>query len=481
VATVTFRTTAGRGVLAAAVLGSGVAFLDATVVNVALPAIGEDLDAGLSALQWVLDGYLLTLGALLLLGGSLGDLFGRRLMFLAGLAAFSVASALCGLAPSAGYLVAARVLQGAGGALLVPGSLAILSASFRAEDRSEAVGAWSGLAGVTTALGPFAGGWLVDAVSWRLVFLVNLPLAALAAVIALRYVPESRDPAGGGRPDWAGAVLATVGLGGVVFALIERSGAAVAPAAVGGVAALAAFPLVERRRARPLVPPSLFRSRQFLGTNLTTLAVYAALGGALFLVALDLQTVLGYSALEAGAAMLPITLILLALSARAGRLARRTGPRPPLTVGPVVAGAGLLLLSGLDPGDRYLTAILPGVAVLGLGMAATVAPLTSAVLAAVDEQHVGAASGFNNAVARVGGLLAVAVLPVLAGVETGPGFHDGVVTALRITAGLAAAGGLSSLLLVGRAAVPLRSVPLPDVSHACHDPCLRERSPSPAG
>ena len=480
-ATVALGTTAGRGVLAAAVLGSGVAFLDATVVNVALPAIGEDLDAGLTGLQWVLDGYLLTLGALLLLGGSLGDLFGRRRVFVVGLGAFSAASVLCGLAPSAGFLVGARVLQGVGGALLVPGSLAILSASFRAEDRSEAVGAWSGLAGVTTALGPFAGGWLVDAVSWRLVFLVNLPVAAVAAAIALRYVPESRDPDVGGHPDWAGALLATVGLAGIVFALIERSGPAVVPAAIVGVAALVAFPLVERRKARPLVPPSLFRSRQFLGTNLTTLAVYAALGGALFLVALDLQTVLGYSALEAGAAMLPITVILLALSARAGRLAQRTGPRLPLTIGPAVAGLGLLLLSGLGPGDHYLTGVLPGVAVLGLGMAATVAPLTSAVLGAVDEQHVGVASGFNNAVARVGGLLAVAVLPGLAGVTAGPGFHDGVVTALRISAGLAAAGGLCSLLLVGRAAVPMRSVPQPDVSHACHDPCLREQSSSAAG
>ena len=460
-------------------LGSGVAFLDATVVNVALPAIGEDLDTGLSGLQWVLDGYLLTLGALLLLGGSLGDLFGRRRMFVAGLAAFSVASALCGLAPSAGFLVAARILQGVGGALLVPGSLAILSASFQPEDRSEAVGAWSGLAGVTTALGPFAGGWLVDAVSWRLVFLVNLPLAAVAAAVALRYVPESRDPSAPRRPDLVGAGLATIGLGGVVYALIERSGPLVAAAAVAGVAALVAFPIVERRRAQPLVPLSIFRSRQFVGANLTTLAVYAALSGALFFVALDLQTVLGYSALEAGAAMLPITLVLLVLSARAGRVAQRTGPRLPLTLGPVVAALGLLLLSGMGPGDRYVSGILPGVVVLGLGMAVTVAPLTSAVLAAVDEHHVGVASGLNNAVARIGGLLAVALLPALAGVPASAAaadLHDGVVTALRISAALAAAGGLCSLLLVGRAAVALRPVPQADVSQACHDPCLREQS-----
>src|SRR5205085_1280123 len=348
---------------------------------------------------------------------------------------------------------AARAVQGVSGALLVPASLSILSASFRPEDRGAAVGAWSGLSGVATALGPFAGGWLVDAASWRFVFLVNLPLAAVAVLVTVRHVPESRA-AEAGRPDGVGAALATVGLGGLVYALIEGSGRGLRPglALAGGVglAALAAFPFVERRRTRPLVPMALFRSRQFVGANATTLTVYAALGGALFLVAVELQRVLGYSALEAGSALLPITFVTLALSARAGRLAQRTGPRLPMTVGPMVAGLGLFLASFIGPGDSYATSVLPAVVVLGLGMACTVAPLTAAVMAAVDEGHVGVASGFNNAVARVGGLLAVALLPAIAGlggVDPGaPGFHAGVARALRIAAGLAvAANGAATL------------------------------------
>jgi EmrB/QacA subfamily drug resistance transporter len=469
-------------VVFAAVLGSGIAFLDTTVVNVALPAIAEDLGTGLSGLQWVLDGYLLTLGALLLLGGSLGDLYGRRRLFVIGLLAFTGSSLLCGLAPSVGFLAAARALQGVGGALLVPGSLSLLTASFTPEDRGAAVGAWSGLSGVASAVGPFAGGWLVDSVSWRLVFLVNLPLAALAVWVTLRHVPESRDAAAVHRPDIVGAILATAGLGGLVYALIEGSarGALTAPlAAVGalGLAALVAFPFAERRRSQPLVPLALFRSRQFVGANLTTLAVYAAFGGALFLVVVELQGVLGYSALEAGAALLPITALLVALSARAGRLAQRTGPRLPMTVGPVIAGAGLLLLSGIGPGDRYAADVLPGVVVLGLGLAFTVAPLTSAVMATVDEHHLGSASGLNNAIARVGGLLAVAILPAVAGLgglaPDAPGFAAGVARALRISAALAVVGGLVSLALVRKAAA-VRPTTQPDLSHACQDPCVRE-------
>jgi MFS family permease len=495
-------TAAGRWVIAAAVLGSGVAFLDATVVNVALPAIGRDLDAGLSGLQWVLDGYLLTLSSLLLLGGSLGDLYGRRRVFVTGLVAFSAASLVCGLSPSVGALVAARALQGAAGALLVPGSLSLLSASFRPEDRARAVGAWSGLAGVATALGPFAGGWLVDAVSWRLVFLVNLPLAAVAVVVALRHVPETRAAPGAGvgagvaagpadrldgnpgpvaRADVTGAALATAGLGGLVFALIEWGhGSLSAPLAATGLvgfAALVAFPLFERRRAQPLLPLSLFRSRQFNGANVTTLLVYAAFGGALFLVVVQLQSSMGYSAMEAGSALLPITLLLVALSSRVGRLAQRTGPRLPMTVGPLVVALGLVMASGIGPGEGYMGGVLPAVLVLGLGMACTVAPLTSAVMAAVDEEHVGVGSGFNNAVARVGGLLAVAVVPLaagLGGVNPGdPGFDSGVARALRISAALAGAGALVSFALVRRAA-PVRAVPHPDLTHACQDPCLRE-------
>ena len=483
-AQVRIGTASGRWVITAAVLGSGVAFLDATVVNVALPAIAADLDTGLSGLQWVLDGYLLFLSALLLLGGSLGDLYGRRRVFVLGLVGFSAASLICGLAPSVGGLVVARGLQGAAGALLVPGSLSLLSASFLPEDRAAAVGAWSGLAGIATALGPFTGGWLIDAVSWRLVFLVNLPLAAVAVVVALRHVPESRATSALPRLDLAGAALATVGLGGVVFALIEGAGgglsSAVLATGVLGAAALVAFPLVERRRPVPLLPLSLFRSRQFTGANLTTLLVYAGFGAALFLVVVELQSGLGYSAMEAGAALLPITLILVALSSHAGRLAQRTGPRLPMTAGPLIVAAGLLLAGEIGPGDGYATDVLPAVVVLGLGMALTVAPLTAAVMAAADEEHVGVASGFNNAVARVGGLLAVAVIPLLAGLggdaPGAPAFQDGLPRALQISAALAAAGGLVSLLLVSRA-VPVRPVPQPDLSHTCQDPCLR----APAG
>ncbi|MGH9226035.1 MAG: DHA2 family efflux MFS transporter permease subunit [Acidimicrobiales bacterium] len=484
--TIRSGSSASRWVITAAVLGSGIAFLDATVVNVALPAIGRDLGTGLSGLQWVLDGYLLTLSALLLLGGSLGDLYGRRRMFVVGLVAFSAASVLCGVAPNVGFLVAARALQGVGGALLVPGSLSLLSASFRPEDRGPAVGAWSGLAGVVTALGPFAGGWLVDAVSWRWVFLINLPLAAVAAVITVRHVPESRDPAAGRRPDLVGAALVTVGLAGLVYALIEGSAHGsltpeLAAAGTVGLAAVVAFPFVEARVPHPLVPLSIFRSRQFVGANLTTLTVYAAFGGALFLVALELQGGLGYSALEAGSALLPITLLLVTLSTHMGKVAQRTGPRLPMTAGPVLVGAGLFLAGFIGPGDGYATGVLPAVLILGLGMAVTVAPLTSAVMASVDDHRVGVASGLNNAVARVGGLLAVAVLPALSGLggvaPTDAEFGAGVARSLRISAVLAAAGGACAWALVRRAA-PVRSVPQVTVAAGCQDPCLLEPLPA---
>jgi EmrB/QacA subfamily drug resistance transporter len=477
---VRYGTSAGRWVIAATVLGSGIAFLDGTVVNVALPSISRDLHGGLSGQQWTVDSYLLTLGSLLLLGGSLGDLYGRRRMFVTGLVAFTVASAVCGLAPSMGALVAARAAQGVGGALLVPGSLALLSASFTPEDRGTAVGAWSGLAGVATAVGPFLGGWLVDAVSWRLVFLINLPLAAVAVGVTLAHVPETRDPDAAHRPDLPGAVAATVGLCGVVFALIQWSAhgvsTGVVASAVIGVVALVAFPLVERDRRQPLVPLEIFRSRQFSGANATTFAVYAAFGGALFLLALELQEVLGYSALAAGTALLPITLIMLVLSARTARLSQQIGPRLPMTVGPVVVAVGLALLSRLRAGDHYVAAVLPGIVVLGLGLAATVAPLTAAVMAAVDERHVGVGSGVNNAVARVGTLLSVALLPLAAGfgglAPTDPRYRDGVSRALMLSAALCVVGGLVAWATVRRAA-PVRSLVHPSVNHACGDPCVR--------
>jgi EmrB/QacA subfamily drug resistance transporter len=475
-------TAAGRWVIGATVLGSGMAFLDGTVVNVALPAIGRDLHSGLAGLQWILSAYLLTLGALLLLGGALGDRYGRRRVYEVGLVAFSVASAVCGLAPNLGALIVARAVQGIGGALLVPGSLALLSASFASDDRGPAVGAWSGLAGAFSAVGPFLGGWLVDAVSWRLVFLINLPVAAVTLWVVRAHVPESRDAeaAARGPLDVPGAVLATVGLAGVVFALIEGSADGftplVAAAAVVGTVALVAFPVVEGRAAEPLVPLEVFRSRQFSGANLTTLAVYGAFGGALFLFVVQLQQDLGYSALEAGSAMLPVTVLMLTLSARAGRLSQRVGPRLPMTAGPVVAGVGLLLLSRVAPGSRYLTGILPAVIVFGLGLSLTVAPLTAAVMASVEERHLGVGSGVNNAVARVAGLLSVALLPLAAGLSgvdpAGPGFADGVRVALRISAVVCALGGAAALLSVRRAA-PVRPVMQPGMSHACADPVMR--------
>jgi EmrB/QacA subfamily drug resistance transporter len=477
---VEFRTARGRWVILAAILGSGVAFLDSTVVNVALPAIGDDLGGGLSGLQWVLDGYLLTLSALLLLGGALGDEYGRRRMFVIGLIWFTAASVLCGVAPSIGALIAARALQGVGGALLVPGSLSLITASFRSEDHGSAIGAWSGLTGVATSIGPFLGGYLVDAVSWRLVFLINVPLAAVALWVTMRHVPESRDPQAGKRPDFAGAGAATLGLAGVVFALIQGPAKGWSPfvilAGLVGLAAIVAFPFIEMRVKSPLVPLEIFKSRQFSGANGTTFVVYAALGVALFLIVVELQTVLGYSALAAGAATIPITVLMLFLSPRAGRLAQRIGPRIPMTVGPLIVAVGLVLLAGIGPGTTYLTGILPGLIVFGLGLSLTVAPLTAAVMGSVEENHVGVGSGVNNAVARVAGLLAVAVLPSLAGLETasaGVQFTDGVSRALYISAALAVLGAINSWITIRKAA-PVET-PRQSLSVSCQDPCVRER------
>ncbi len=482
---VRYGSAAGRWILAATVLGSGIAFLDGTVVNVALPAIGEDLDAGLSGLQWTLDAYLVTLSALLLLGGSLGDLYGRRRMFVLGLIGFTVASALCGAAPSIELLIGARALQGAGAALLVPGSLAIISASFHAEDRGRAVGAWSGLAGVSTAIGPFLGGWLIDTVSWRLIFLINVPLAAVAVVVATRHVPETRDLTSKPRPDLPGAATVSLGLAGLAYALIE--GAPVMTpttwaAAGAGLAFLAAFVLIEARRPDPMLPLEIFRSRQFTGANLTTLAVYTGLGGATFLLVLQLQLVLGYSALEAGASLLPVTVLMLALSSRAGNLAQRVGPRLPMTLGPLVVALGLVLFARVEAGSAYATSVLPSAVVFGLGLALTVAPLTATVLASLDERHLGVGSGVNNAAARVAGLLAVALLPALVGLDTGSpaAFSAGFVDALHIAAGICVTGGGVALATI-RTATPVPDTVLADVSHPCHDPCRAEPSPAAPG
>ncbi|GAA0529176.1 MFS transporter [Saccharopolyspora subtropica] len=472
---VALRSDSGRWVLVATILGSGVAFLDGSVVNVALPAIGRDVGGDLSVLQWVLDAYLLTLSALLLLGGALGDRYGRRRVFAVGLVVFTLASLGCGLAPTGEALIVARLLQGVGGALLVPGSLALINSAIRHDDRGEAVGRWAGLTGVSSAIGPFVGGWLVDAVSWRWVFFINVPIAA-AAVLALRHVQQSRNPRAG-RVDMLGASAATVGLAGTVYALIEAPtagwSALTVTSAVVGVAALVAFPLVERRVPEPLLPLSLFRSRQFTGANLTTFVVYAALSGALFLLSLQLQQSMGYSALEAGIATLPVTIVMLLLSGRVGALAQRTGPRVPMTVGPIGCAVGLVLLTWAQPGSTYAGGVLPGVLVFGLGLSVTVAPLTSAVLASVTADNGGVASGVNNAVSRLAGLLAVAVLPVVAGLEhtaAGQPLGPGFARAMLISAALCAAGALLSWLTIDRTK-KVHTYPLPGLNHACQDPC----------
>jgi EmrB/QacA subfamily drug resistance transporter len=474
-----FGTPQARWVLGATVLGSGIAFLDSTVVNVALPAIGKDLDASLAELQWTINAYLVTLSALLLLGGSLGDRLGRRRVFVIGLTAFTAASVLCGAAPSPAALVVARGVQGVGGALLVPGSLAIIAATFHPDDRARAIGAWSGLAGVTSSIGPFLGGWLIDSVSWRLIFLINVPLAAVAVAIALRHVPETR--AASSQPlDVAGATLVSAALVGISYAAIEHRGTASVVAAVVGLVALVAFLLAERRSRHPMLPLDLFRSRQFSGTNLTTFAVYAGLSGVMFLLTLRLQVSMGYSALEAGAALAPFSALMLVLSPRAGQLGQRIGARLPMTVGPVTSAAGILLLSAVGPGDRYPAAVLPAVVVLGAGMALTVAPLTAAVFASVGEEHTGVASGVNNAVARVAGLAAVAVLPAVAGIGAGDALaadlDAGYTTALAVAAGITALGGVVAAVMVRRTAV-VDPVILPAPVQPCQDPCLQHPAP----
>ncbi|MGY1771653.1 MFS transporter [Blastococcus sp. SYSU D00813] len=450
-APVALGTARGRWLLAATVLASGMALLDASAVNVALPAIGAELDASLSGLQWTVTGYTLALAALVLLGGSLGDRYGRRRVFLVGVAWFAVASLLCGLAQSTGQLVAARVVQGVGAALLTPGSLALVQASVRPGDRARAIGLWSGLGGVAGLVGPFLGGALVDAVSWRLVFLLNVPVAVVVLAVAGRHVPESRAAGPAGRFDVPGALLGAAALGGVTYALIaagERPGDAdVWAAAAAGLLAGAGFVVRERRTADPLLPPRLFADRQFTGANLATLAVYAALGGVLLFLVLQLQTALGYGATAAGAAMLPSIAVITLLSARAGALAARIGPRRPMTAGPLVAAAGTAWLATVDGEQPYVVDVLPGSLLLGLGMAATVAPLTATVLAAAPDALTGAASGVNNAVARAAQLLAVAALPVAVGLS-GADYADPVTlatpyrTAVLVCAALYAVGGL---------------------------------------
>ncbi|MEV0196225.1 MFS transporter [Nonomuraea sp. NPDC050691] len=429
----------GRWILAATVLGSGLTMLDSTVVNVALPFLGKELDADMSGLQWTINGYTLTLAGLILLGGSLGDRYGRRKVFLIGTVWFAVASAMCGLAPDVGFLVAARALQGVGGALLTPGSLAIIQASFEKADRPRAVGVWSGLGGVSAAVGPLLGGWLVEWAGWRWAFLINLPFAALVVLVALRHVPESRDEQAAGRFDVLGSVLAALALAGITYGLIDLS--APVPLIVG-VALGVAFVLVERRRSPDaLVPVGIFRDRVFTAVNVVTLIMYAAMGVVFFLLVVQLQVVSGFSPIAAGLALLPTTVLMLVLSPAAGEVAKRYGPRLPMTLGIIVAGLGFLWMSTISTGASYVLQVLPAVAVFGLGLSAAVAPLTATVLASADERYAGTASGVNNAVARTGSLLAVAAVPPLVGLvgdafERPAVFDAGFRTAMVVSAGM---------------------------------------------
>lgn len=410
-----------RLTLVATILGSTIVFLDSTVVNVALPAIADDLGAGLAGQQWVFEAYLLALVSLLLVGGAMGDQFGRKRVFMIGLAGFGVTSAVCALAPTTQILVAARALQGFTGALLVPGSLALIAAAFEGPARGRAVGTWTAWSGIATVIGPAGGGALVDGLSWHWIFWINLPLVALTLYLARTGIEESRDPEAGTSLDLTGVVLSALGLGGPVFALIEQPSYGwghplVFVPLVGGLIMLAAFFRHEARAAEPMLDLSLFRIRVFSVVNLSTLTIYAALSGSTFFLTLFLQQVAGYSALGAGLATTPISVLLFLLSPRFGKLAVATGPRLPMTLGPAAAGIGIALLAGLGADPDYLRDILPGVLLFGLGLSATVAPLTATVLDAVPPGRVGLASGVNNAVARVAGLLAIAVIgAVMAG------------------------------------------------------------------
>jgi EmrB/QacA subfamily drug resistance transporter len=444
-------TAQGRWVLTAAVLGSSMALLDGTVVNVALRTIGEDLDASVAQLQWVVNAYLLTLASLILVGGSLGDRLGRRRVFLVGVAWFTAASVLCAVAPGPGLLITARLVQGVGAALLTPGSLAVIQASFRPADRAAVIGRWAGLGGIAAAAGPLLGGWIIDVANWRWLFWLNVPLGIAVLLVTARHVPESRDPEAAGRFDAPGAGLAVLGLGGLTYALVESGTSYAVPAAAVGVVGLVAFLAVQHRSAAPLMPLGLFRERVFSVANAMTLLVYGALGAVTFFLVLQLQSALGYSPLQAGVATIPITVMLLFFSSRAGAVGARIGPRLPMSIGPMLCALGSLMLSRVAQGSGYLGGVLPGLLVFSVGLVTLVAPLTATVLAAAPDRLAGVASGVNNAVARTGSLLAVAALPALVGIggddyQQPAIFTDGYAQAMLVCAGLLVGGGLVSFV-----------------------------------
>lgn len=444
----------GKWLLAAMILGSGMAFLDGSIVGLALPAITEDLGGGLPGQQWTVNAYTLTLAALILVGGSLGDRLGRRKVFVVGVTWFAAASVLCALAPTIEVLVAARGLQGVGAALLTPGSLAIISASFVPEDRGPAIGIWSGLAGVTTAIGPLVGGWLVDMIGWRSIFWINVPLAAVVVLLSIKHVPETTGEQK--KLDLGGTALTAVGLALLTYGLVEQQWMWSA----AGVLVLAAFVIQQKLTPHAMVPLELFANRVFTAANICTFAIYGALSASGFLLVLQLQYVAGFSPLEAGLATIPATILMLLFSAKAGAVGTRIGPRWPMTFGPIVAAGGLLLWLGIDADTNFWVDVLPGAIVFGIGLTMLVAPLTTAVLAAAPDMQSGIASGINNAVARTASLLAVAAIPPIAGIAGSdfadpdvfsPGFRMGMLicVGMLVTAGVCAAA-----LIHGRVVSP---------------------------
>ena len=436
------------------ILGTGMAFLDGSIVNLALPAMNKDLAPGAAGVQWIVNAYTLTLAALILVGGSLGDRLGRRKVYVAGVAGFATASVLCAVAPNIETLVVARGLQGVGAALLTPGSLAIISASFVPEDRGPAIGMWSGLAGVTTAIGPLLGGWLVDTAGWRSIFWINVPLAAVVIWLSVKHVPETKGQQD--RIDLEGAALTAAGLASLTYGLVEKSWLW----SIVGLVLMVVFVIQQKVTPHALVPLSLFADRVFTAANICTFAIYGALSTAIFLLVQQLQYVAGFSPLEAGLATIPMTILMLLFSSRAGGLAARIGPRWPMTFGPLIAAAGLLLMLRIGEGASFVTDVLPATIVFGIGMTILVAPLTTAVLAAAPSLQTGIASGINNAVARTASLLAVAAIPPIAGITGkdfadpavfGPGFHTGIL----ISAGMLIVASIFAVALIhGRSVSP---------------------------